>query len=64
MSECFERTVNEGKRNAKVTANFCINEILAALNKKDVTFLERQVALHSFKIMVYIYYQHIMNQHS
>lgn len=35
---CYERCVGQGERNAKVTANICINEVLAAVNKKSVTF--------------------------
>ena len=39
--DCFDRVVAEGHRSAKGTANICINDVFAVLNKQGVSFVDR-----------------------
>jgi len=43
LVECFDQILADGHRSAKGTANICINDVFAVLNKEGVSFVERYV---------------------
>jgi aspartyl-tRNA(Asn)/glutamyl-tRNA(Gln) amidotransferase subunit B len=43
LVECFERVVGQDHRSAKLTANICINDIFAALNKRGISFIDSRL---------------------
>lgn len=48
LLECFEKIVaNQNLRNVKIASNICINEVLAAVNKKNIAFSASNLSAES-----------------